>query len=161
MRRKLVAIIVALLLGFNMASAQEDSDNKNFSGAYLCELNSYGGIKFDRTTLRWEGTSFPNAKQTLVVHLEAQFTQPPIVFYKVGTGDKDDKELYHCLDRSTHDVNVYSLKGVISCKFGTQDITMNLNTMRFQFYSPGSYTSNNKAMMDNPTVAVGECRKVK
>lgn len=153
--------IVAVCATASSADAQETINSIDYSGDYLCEMKAAGGLKFDESSKTWNGVRFSDVNQTIAVHVESIFDGVPKAFYKIAIGDKADKELSYCTDRMTSQVNVVSFNGQMSCHDAAYDYTMNWNTMRFQYYSAGSYTAGEQTGTANPSVVIGICQKTK
>lgn len=160
MRMMKCALTLSVSLLAGPAFAAEDLFSTNYSGDYLCEMKAAGGLVYYAGTKQWVGAQFNDVSQKIVVHIETALTAEPYVFYKVAIRDEKETELNYCKDRLTGSDKVGVILDVLSCQDIAFDYRMNVKTLKFQFYSAGSYTETDKSDVGNPSVVAGECRKV-
>jgi hypothetical protein len=143
------AILVITLFGTAMASSTYAHD------AYLCIAEASGGVGWNKTEGKWEGSGFPTGEKYIFRRAKPEdgITWEPRVgvwgLFELG----HKNPLAYCYNEFPE--NQYQ-----TCDDHLWILEISLETLRFKLYYPGNYTDPKNEGSDTPTVTVGTCSPI-
>ena len=160
-----ISVIATSLVGC-AAVAEPEQD---FSGAYFCTAEAAGGVRFNDSTERWQGTRF-TADTKRIITIERGGKVLDVVpesldyYYVTYKYHGEDIDL-GCVDvsdtLSEFPQLIHINDGEISCKTYGGWLEVNLRNGRFLQTSTAGYTDGIDNNRNTPAVVIGTCSRIR
>lgn len=109
---------------------------------FLCVSEALGGVAYDKTKKRWEGTKFTNTNQKIIISKK-----------------NDDWKIREFEDGFERNCGKITEHGILRCDVFFGEFVFNINTKRFlQSYMVG-YINGEDNNNNTPAVTIGTCGK--
>jgi hypothetical protein len=159
-------VVVGTCVIANFASAQAGRYDQTgrFAGSYFCTGEHAGGVIFNQSTRRWEGTSFTaDGRFVIIVEagqlLEGAWLGQTAIEYSVRIRTHGEDYAPRCLPRQTPPEGIaISLNGDFSCGF-LIDYQFSLSLGRYMRIHPFGYTYGDFESL-TPFIEIGSCIKI-
>lgn len=165
------ALLTALVLSLGASASAQDAD-KNYSGNYVCKMTASGGVKFDKASQKWVGTTFDTTDDMLVLKITdtgsvgTYETAAPISYKKYNVEFKNFGETgagHECVSSlfsGQFSEEVPIIDGRVSCRFFSSNYILDLETRKLQIMFEGGFAKRDSENYDTPYMSVGTCEKL-
>lgn len=159
---------MAMAASITVAAADGFVTDKSLLGGYDCWPTAAGGVDFEESTGKWEGTAFKVSGEHFrvrllpkeIVEVDDMGEMRQAMGHVVIFTRENENAICHGEPPDGDLVSVIAANGVFGCGSIFGDFSMSLSNLRYKEFHTTGYLGGPDAESDTPSVTVGECKQV-